>query len=204
MSSSRDVKANPEWRKMTEIQRGALLFQIKCQRCHANSEKDNYRRGPNLWGVVGRYAGLQGYKKYSEELKQSGLFWTRKNLKKYMHDPKKTVPGTYMFYGAELRAQVQADCVVSYLESISPGYQQRISKYKADKKVEDSNNNDINRACVTASRGGECPNGNVRSPQQSGSGSGSTGNSEVINCISDQESYWNGVKTVWFNLFPPN
>lgn len=135
MSSSSDAPtSNPEWRRMTEIQRGALLFQIKCQRCHANKEEDNYRRGPNLWGVVGRMAGTQGYKKYSEQLKKSGIFWNRKNLKTYMHDPKKTVPGTYMFYGAELRAEVQADCIVSYLESISPGYKEKIRKYRRDKK----------------------------------------------------------------------
>ena len=78
---------------MTQIQRGVLLFSIKCQRCHGSKETDDYGRGPNLWGVVGRKAGTQGlfnhyqnqtcyrtliciiniytgYKKYSDQLKK--------------------------------------------------------------------------------------------------------------------------------------
>eukprot|EP01084_Bolivina_argentea_P182058 314379_1 len=114
------MSVNPEWERMGQIERGALLFQIKCQRCHSNQEGYVHRGGPNLWGVFGRLAGSTTYKKYSAELKRSGLIWNRKNLKEYMHDPKKMVPGTIMFYGAALPADQQTECIVSYLESISP------------------------------------------------------------------------------------
>ena len=125
---------NQEFKRENEIQRGALLFQIKCQRCHSNSESDDYRRGPNLWG---RQAGTQGYKKYSQQLKKSGIFWTRKTLKQYMYEPRKYVPGTLMFYGAELKANMQSDAIVTYLESLSPGYQDKykqINKKQTDEK----------------------------------------------------------------------
>mmetsp|Transcript_31393 Transcript_31393/g.50863 ORF Transcript_31393/g.50863 Transcript_31393/m.50863 type:complete len:159 (-) Transcript_31393:98-574(-) len=124
------MTTNPEWQRMNEIQRGALLFHIKCQRCHANTKGDDYRRGPNLWGVVGRKAGGQGYTSYSEALKKSGLFWTRQTIKRYMHDPTSFVPGTKMFYGAALPADNQTECIVSYLESISPGFEERINEHK--------------------------------------------------------------------------
>ena len=110
-----------------------MLFQIKCQRCHPSTLQD-VGRGPNLYGVVGRYAASLGYKKYSEQLKKSRIFWTRDTLRQYMHDPKKTVPGTLMFYGAELKADAQTNCIIAYLESISPGHKERIRKYKKDKK----------------------------------------------------------------------
>ena len=127
--------ANPEWKRMNDIQRGALLFQIKCQRCHSNGEGEMSRRGPNLFGVVGRRAGSAKYKKYSAQLKQSGVMWSRKTLKEYMNCPQKMVPGTTMFYGANLPADVQTDCIVSYMESISPGYQERLKAHK-DSKVD--------------------------------------------------------------------
>ena len=134
---------NPEFKRMNEVSRGALLFQIKCQRCHSNSDKDDYRRGPNLWGVMGRQAGTQGYKKYSEQLKKSGIFWTRKTLKQYMNEPRKFVPGTLMFYGASLPADMQSDAIVTYLESLSPGYEQKYREIFKKQKDELKNEQTI-------------------------------------------------------------
>eukprot|EP01083_Nonionella_stella_P055222 145736_1 len=122
---------DPEFARKLEIQQGLLMFQIKCLRCHSNaSDGSGQQRGPNLWGVVGRVAGISGYKKYSPELARTGLIWTRKNLKKYMYDPQKLVPGTGMFYGAFLPAEIQGDCIVTYMESISPGYEERLKAHK--------------------------------------------------------------------------
>jgi len=64
------------------------------------------------------------YKKYSPELKKSGIIWTRATLKEYLHCPEKMVPGTTMFYGAALPVEVQTDAMVTYMESISPGWEE--------------------------------------------------------------------------------
>eukprot|EP01084_Bolivina_argentea_P302063 521328_1 len=128
-------RADPHFIKTIEIQQGLQMFQIKCQRCHSNSEDGRgQQRGPNLFGIVGRIAGYGKYKKYSHELKTSGLVWNRKNLKKYMYDPQRLVPGTGMFYGAFLPSDMQGDCIVTYLESISPGYEERLKVQKKQKK----------------------------------------------------------------------
>eukprot|EP01084_Bolivina_argentea_P044910 82649_1 len=148
------MTVNPDLMKMNDIQRGALLFQIKCQRCHANKKGDSHRRGPNLFGVIGRIAGRSGYHKYSPELTATNILWTRKTIKEYMKNPQRMVcnilhfvfthylasfkvPGTGMFYGAALPASVQSDCIVTYLESISPGFQQNIDKHQRKRKVQE-------------------------------------------------------------------
>eukprot|EP01083_Nonionella_stella_P242385 845514_1 len=124
------MTVNPDLMKMNDIQRGALLFQIKCQRCHANKKGDSHRRGPNLFGVIGRIAGRSGYHKYSPELTATNILWTRKTIKEYMKNPQRMVPGTGMFYGAALPASVQSDCIVTYLESISTFYYDSLKAHK--------------------------------------------------------------------------
>ena len=49
-----------EWKRMDDIVRGFGLFQIMCQRCHTYKKDQLSRRGPNVYGIVGRQAGMGG------------------------------------------------------------------------------------------------------------------------------------------------
>lgn len=60
------------------------------------------------YGIVGRQAGMGDYKKYSPELKRSGIIWTRRTLKEYMHCPEKMVPGT------TVRVSLSIECPVYF------------------------------------------------------------------------------------------
>ena len=96
LSGNASSKMDPDIMRMNDIQRGALLFQIKCLRCHPNKKDAPQYRGPNVWGLVGRKAASEEseYKKFSPELKKSGIIWTRDTIKEYMRDPQRMVPGT--------------------------------------------------------------------------------------------------------------
>mmetsp|Transcript_41218 Transcript_41218/g.66288 ORF Transcript_41218/g.66288 Transcript_41218/m.66288 type:complete len:150 (+) Transcript_41218:109-558(+) len=131
------MTTNLEWKQMNDIQRGAMLFHIKCQHCHSNRKDVDLKKGPNLWGVIGRKAGTQGSKTYSKALTNSGIFWTRKTIKQYLHEPSRFVPGTKMYAGAALPTEVQSDVLVTYLESISPGWEERVKSHRRQQKEPD-------------------------------------------------------------------
>jgi cytochrome c len=66
-----------------------------CSFCHA---LDSTRAGvgPYLLGVVGRRAGsVPGYR-YSPAMRNSGIVWTRAQLRSFLMNPQGVVPGTAM------------------------------------------------------------------------------------------------------------
>ena len=48
-----------------------------------------------------------------------------------------------MFYGALLPAEVQADCIVTYMESISPGWEERVAAHDKSKANQKKNVKDL-------------------------------------------------------------
>ena len=80
---------------------GEEIFKTTCAACHV-AERDASRAdlatriGPNLWGVIGRKAGIyQGYV-YSYAMRTSGNIWTDQQLSRYIAAPQKTVPNVRM------------------------------------------------------------------------------------------------------------
>eukprot|EP01083_Nonionella_stella_P135689 412769_1 len=106
--------------KDSNIHRGMIIFQNKCQRCHSIRKNESAQHGPNLFGVFGRIAGSTGFYGHSQQLKNSKIIWNRPNLERYLKNPKhhSKVPGNVMFHGAAVPAT--AGLVVSFLESLSP------------------------------------------------------------------------------------
>lgn len=97
--------------------RGQQVFQAKCAVCHSPSRSGGPSIGPHLFGIVGRQAGtLSGYS-YSSAMKHANLVWTRENLKRYIADPHKVVPGNRMPF-AGLHNQAQLGALVDYLASL--------------------------------------------------------------------------------------
>ncbi len=98
-----------------DVAKGKKLF-TKCKACH-NAEKPQNKVGPHLVGIVGRKAAsADGYKKYSKDLKESGIVWDEANLDKWLTNPKGMYPGTKMIYPGLKKAEDRAD-LIEYLKT---------------------------------------------------------------------------------------
>jgi cytochrome c len=99
--------------------RGAAVFR-QCAACHA-VEPGRHLTGPSLAGVVGRKAGsAEGFTRYSDALKQSGLVWDEKTLDAWLKSPQHLIPGTSMTFRGLLNDRQRAD-VIAYLKAPSQG-----------------------------------------------------------------------------------
>lgn len=76
---------------------GAATFRI-CLVCHTAERGAANKIGPNLWGIVGRPKASRASFDYSETLKAAGGSWTYDELARFVHDPRKALPGTRMAF----------------------------------------------------------------------------------------------------------
>lgn len=96
---------------------GKKVFK-KCKACHV-VEKEQNRTGPHLVNLFGRTAGtVEGYKKYSKAMKNSGIVWDEVTLDAYLTAPKKYLKGTRMAFAGLKKEADRAD-VIAYLKSFS-------------------------------------------------------------------------------------
>lgn len=98
---------------------GKQLF-ARCGICHSDTKGAANKIGPNLWGVVGRKAGIEPGFNYSAAMKkagQNGLVWTDDKLEAYMMHPQQVVPGNRMPF-AGLPSQKQAEDLEAYLSTL--------------------------------------------------------------------------------------
>ena len=97
---------------------GAVLFK-QCAACHRIGPHAQNNVGPVLTGVVGRRAATYPGYSYSSAMKRSGIVWNDTELDKFLHAPRKLVPGTKMGFLGFKRNQDVAD-VVAYLKMFGP------------------------------------------------------------------------------------
>lgn len=96
------------------IEQGEKVFK-KCKVCHTLEVSGKSKTGPNLFGVIGRPAGVFEGFKYSDAMKNSGITWDEQKLADYLKDPKAYVPGNKMaFKGVADEADRLA--VIAYLK----------------------------------------------------------------------------------------
>ena len=93
--------------------KGSTVFNEECADCHSIKEGKN-KKGPSLFGVVGRASGSNADFNYSAAMKASGLIWSPDRIDAYIHDPKAVVPGGKMKYDGLPEAQARAD-LIAYL-----------------------------------------------------------------------------------------
>lgn len=95
---------------------GKDVFKQECSECHTVKEGKN-KKGPSLFGIVGRNAGsLSGFD-YSDALKNAKWVWTEDKLHWYLSQPAKQAnPGTKMKYPGLDNAK-QLDDLIAYLQS---------------------------------------------------------------------------------------
>lgn len=102
-----------------DLARGAQAARA-CMGCHSFAP-GRHMTGPSLAGVLGRKAGTaDGFARYSDALKRSGLVWDKRNLDTWLKNPAALVPGNAMGFPGIADARTRAD-VVAYLEAVSSG-----------------------------------------------------------------------------------
>ena len=96
---------------------GEKVFK-KCKACHV-VDAEKHKTAPHLVNIMGRAAGsADGYKKYSNAMKSSGIVWNEETLDGYLEKPKAYVKGTRMLF-AGLRKEEDRANVIAYLKSYS-------------------------------------------------------------------------------------
>ena len=101
--------------RAADVAKGGDVFAEECAECHSVREGKN-KKGPSMFGVVGRKAAAVPDAVYSDALKGSGLTWTPDKLDAYLAAPKKFVPGGKMKYDGLADAAARAD-IIAYLMS---------------------------------------------------------------------------------------
>ncbi len=100
--------------KQAAVDRGLKIYTAKCSACHSAYENSV---GPAHAGILGRRAGKARDYDYSEALKKSKIVWSRADLKRWLIDPEKVIPGQRMGYRLSLPNE-RSD-VVAYLSTLS-------------------------------------------------------------------------------------
>lgn len=96
---------------------GADVFKSECAECHSPRQGKN-KKGPSLFGIVGRAAGTAPDYRYSDALKQAHWTWTADKLHEYLSQPAKQAnPGTRMKYDG-LDDPKQLEDLITYLGTL--------------------------------------------------------------------------------------
>jgi len=95
---------------------GRLIFS-RCAACHTVTKGGPNGIGPNLFGVVGRKAGMAKDFSYSAAMKASGITWTPDKLDKWIEHPAALVPGNRMAFAGISDAGQRAD-IIAYLSTL--------------------------------------------------------------------------------------
>lgn len=99
-----------------DAEKGADSFDANCAECHSVAKVLKNKKGPSLFGVVGRPSGqVQGYD-YSDAMKAAGLTWTPEKLDAYITNPKAVVPNDKMKFKGLADAAERADLVAFLAE----------------------------------------------------------------------------------------
>lgn len=97
--------------------RGAQLFR-QCAACHSTSPGEHLT-GPSLAHVAGHKAGtVQGFSRYSDALKRSGVTWSDAALDKWLANPVQFIPGNAMTFPGLRDAQARQD-LIAYLKAVN-------------------------------------------------------------------------------------
>lgn len=97
--------------------KGQEIFAVNCADCHTVTQGGKNKKGPNLFGIVGRPAGSIADFEYTDANKNSGVVWTPDVLNKYLTAPKKFIVDTKMKFDGLPDAGERAD-LIAYLQTL--------------------------------------------------------------------------------------
>lgn len=102
--------------EQAKVAAGSVMFQQNCMACHSPDPAKN-AFGPSLVGVVGRPAGSLPRFAYSDAIKASGITWDESNLRQWLADNEKLVPGTRMKH-ISITDPAAQDFLIAYIKSL--------------------------------------------------------------------------------------
>ncbi len=95
---------------------GQDAFATYCADCHSTSDDMKNRKGPSLFGIIGRKAGTVPDYDYSDANKATGWIWSDDQLRAYLPNPRAAMPGTKMkFDGVPTSEEVED--LIAFLET---------------------------------------------------------------------------------------
>ena len=100
-----------------DLVHGEKVFK-KCSACHMLAVDGKNMIGPNLWGVIGRQAGIIKDYKYSKAMIAYGKEWTFEEMNAYLIKPQAYIKGTKMAF-AGLRKEKDRASVILFMNSKS-------------------------------------------------------------------------------------
>ncbi len=96
--------------------RGADSFDANCAECHSIARTLKNKKGPSLFGIVGKPSATAVGFEYSPALKAAGFVWTPDKLDAYAAAPKKLVPEGKMKFDGIPDAAERADLIACLAE----------------------------------------------------------------------------------------
>lgn len=97
-------------------ERGRDVYASECSDCHSVQPQKN-KKGPTLFGIVGRRsASVPGFR-YSDVMRNSGITWTPEQLRRYVAAPKQVIPHDRMKYDG-LSDAGDLDDLMGYLQTL--------------------------------------------------------------------------------------
>jgi len=100
-----------------DLKGGVKVFNDVCSECHTMKEGRN-KKGPSIYGVIGRKAATIADYEYSDAMKSSNIVWTEQKLDEYLKAPAKVVPGGKMKYEGMADAE-KRQSIINYLKFFS-------------------------------------------------------------------------------------
>jgi cytochrome c len=108
------VAALPAPYNAGDYEKGRQLW-ANCRSCHTTTAGGPNGVGPNLHGVFGKAAGThEGFKRYSEALKASGIVWDEAKVDAWIANPRDVVPENGMIFPG-LRNEADRRNLIAYL-----------------------------------------------------------------------------------------
>lgn len=101
--------------RAADAERGADLFDTNCAECHSVAKSMKNKKGPSLYGVVGRAAASVSGFEYSDTLRAAGFTWDAQHLDQYLANPRALVPAGKMKFDGLPKADERAD-VIAFLD----------------------------------------------------------------------------------------
>jgi cytochrome c len=109
------------------VKQGAQAYRI-CAACHS-LEPGVHLSGPSLADRWGKEAGMaEGYGRYTDALKNSGIVWEERSLDGWIAEPQKMLPGTTMTFRGVDQEQTRNALIEFLREALAPGGAERVVK----------------------------------------------------------------------------
>ncbi|HET6632234.1 MAG TPA: c-type cytochrome [Rhodanobacteraceae bacterium] len=100
-----------------DVAAGKDAFRSECSECHSISKGRN-KKGPSLFGIVGRPAGSLPDYHYTDALRTAHWTWTEDKLRSYLSQRAKTAnPGTRMKFDG-INDPQELDDLISFLKTV--------------------------------------------------------------------------------------